>query len=274
VVVWAGETDLDVTFETSPTPLSMLTVLAPETVQDKVASCPAVSVVGVAVNEVMVGTGVTGFEPTCTCPLAGVKPLADAVMIADPLVMPFTVGARLGVVAPCGMKMFSGPTVTFEGSLLVSVMNTPSEGAAVDNVTWNDAALPGAIITLAGKIICTGIAALTPDTARAAIEIMRAMKPVVCILLSELEPGTGRRYVLSVKSAVTIRFWCLVLRSSVAAKTGLLLSVLRAHGLDLRRDLYFRWKPQATPPWRPNTGCLPTIASTIAVDQIQPSQWR
>src|SRR5450759_3675300 len=158
----------------SPIPLSILAVLAPETLQDNMAGWPAVIVEGVAVNEVMAGAGVAGgFGPTCTLPLAEAKPLAHAVMIADPLVMPFTVGARLGVVAPCGMKMFSGPTVTFEGSLLVSVMNTPSEGAAVVNVTWNDAALPGAIITLAGKIICTGIAALTPDTARAAIEIMR-----------------------------------------------------------------------------------------------------
>jgi hypothetical protein len=189
--VWAGETDLDVTCETSPTPLSMLTVLAPETVQDKVASCPAVIVVGAAVNEVMVGIGVRGFEPTCTCPLAGAKPLADAVMIADPLSMPFTVGARLGVVKPCGMKMFSGHTVTFKGSLLVSVMNTPSEGAAVVNVTWNDAESPGATITLAGKIICRGIVALTPHTAIAAIETIRVLKPLVDMLLSEL--GAGKR---------------------------------------------------------------------------------
>ena len=53
-----GETDLEVTFETSPIPLSMLTVVAPETVQDNVASCPAVTVEGVAVNLLMVGADV------------------------------------------------------------------------------------------------------------------------------------------------------------------------------------------------------------------------
>src|SRR5450759_4653157 len=72
---------------------------------------------------------------TCTRPVADGNPLADAVMIAEPTLMPFTVGARLGADAPCGMKIFSGATVTVEGSLLVSVMNTPPDGAAVANVT-------------------------------------------------------------------------------------------------------------------------------------------
>ena len=79
----------------------MLTVLAPITLQDKVADCPAVIVAGVAINEVMVGVGLVGFEPVCTCTLAGAKPLADAVMIADPILMPFTFGADNAVVAPC-----------------------------------------------------------------------------------------------------------------------------------------------------------------------------
>jgi len=51
-----GDTDLEVTPETSPTPLSMLTLVAPEMLQDRVALCPAAIVAGVAVNEVMVGT--------------------------------------------------------------------------------------------------------------------------------------------------------------------------------------------------------------------------
>ena len=75
---------------------------------------------------------------TCTCPLAGVNPLADAVTIAHPRLMPFTVGARLGAVKPCGMKMFNGATVTAEGSLLTSEINTPPGGAADDNITGND----------------------------------------------------------------------------------------------------------------------------------------
>jgi hypothetical protein len=72
---------------------------------------------------------------TCTCPLAGVNPLADAVIIADPIVMPFTFGADVAVEAPCGMKILVGPTVTFDGSLLVSVMNTPFAGAGLASIT-------------------------------------------------------------------------------------------------------------------------------------------
>ena len=90
---------------------------------------------------------------TCTCPLAGVNPLADAVTVAHPRLMPFTAGARLGIKAPCGMKMFEGATVTVEGSLLTSEINTPPAGAAVDNVTGNDADWPGATVVTAGRMI-------------------------------------------------------------------------------------------------------------------------
>src|SRR5579884_828037 len=55
VVVWAGETVLDVTVETSPTPLSMLMVVPPETLQDSVAVCPAVIVDGFAANDEITG---------------------------------------------------------------------------------------------------------------------------------------------------------------------------------------------------------------------------
>jgi hypothetical protein len=91
---------------------------------------------------------------TWTCWLAAVKPLADAVIIPDPILMPFTFGAEAAVVAPCGIKMFAGPTVTFEGSLLVSVMNIPLAGAGVASITWNSADWPAATVTLAGKMIC------------------------------------------------------------------------------------------------------------------------
>jgi hypothetical protein len=55
VVVCAGETDREETGVTSPTPLSMLSADAPETVQDSVADCPLLILVGAAVNDVMVG---------------------------------------------------------------------------------------------------------------------------------------------------------------------------------------------------------------------------
>ena len=92
-------------------------------------------------------------EVTCTCPLAGENPLATAEMIADPMLTPVTVGARLGVDAFCGIKIFSGAIVAFDGSLLVRVMNTPPAGAAVPNVTGNGADWPGGTVTLAGKMI-------------------------------------------------------------------------------------------------------------------------
>ena len=145
---------MDVTLETSPTPLSMLTLAAPETLHDKMAACPAVIAAGAAANQFMPGGGgPVGFEPTCTCPLAGAKPLARAVMIDDPIAMPFSDGARLGVVAPCGMKIFTGTTLTVEESLLLSVMKTPLVGAAVANVTGKEAESPGATVTFAGTMI-------------------------------------------------------------------------------------------------------------------------
>jgi hypothetical protein len=91
--------------------------------------------------------------PEVTCTLTGGNPLADAVIVADPALMPLTVGARPPAVAPCGMKMLSGATVTFEGSLLVSAMNTPPDGADVANVTGNGTDWPGATVTLAGSMI-------------------------------------------------------------------------------------------------------------------------
>jgi hypothetical protein len=154
-----GETDFEVTPETSPIPLSMLTAVAPETLQDNVDPCPAVIVEGVAVNQFMVGAEAPVEVPTCTCWLAAGQPLADAVMIADPRLTPLTFGADAAVVAPPEMKMFVGATVTFEVSLLVNVMNTPLAGAGVASVTWNSADSPGNTVTLAGKTICppTGI---------------------------------------------------------------------------------------------------------------------
>jgi hypothetical protein len=103
-------------------------------------------------------------EPTCTSALAGVKPYAAAVMIADPTPIPVTVGARLVTVAPAGMKIFAGATVTIEVSELLSMTKTPPDGAAVANVTWNGADWPGATVELVRRI-----AAGTDDPADAVI---------------------------------------------------------------------------------------------------------
>src|SRR5947207_3262117 len=66
--------------------------------------------------------------------------------------MPLTCGCVAGDVAPAAMKTL-GVAVTFEGSLLVSVRNTPPAGAAVANVSGNDVDCPSAMITLAETMI-------------------------------------------------------------------------------------------------------------------------
>jgi hypothetical protein len=71
--------------------------------------------------------------------------------MADPRSMPFT-AARVDAVAPCAKKM-AGVTVTFEGSLLVSVMKTPPDGAGCAKVTRYAAGWPGASVMAAGRMI-------------------------------------------------------------------------------------------------------------------------
>jgi hypothetical protein len=73
-------------------------------------------------------------EVTCTGPLAGVKPVADAVMMADPMLPPLTV-TRVEPATSCGMKMSVGFTVTLEVLLLLSVMKTPPDGAGFAKFT-------------------------------------------------------------------------------------------------------------------------------------------
>ena len=94
-----------------------------------------------------------GLGAFSVLPRAGPKPLADAVTIADPIAIPLTTGARFGVIAPWGMKMFSGATVTLDESLLARVMKTPLAGAAVASITGKDAESPGATVTFAGRTI-------------------------------------------------------------------------------------------------------------------------
>src|ERR1035438_7264637 len=53
----------------------------------------------------------------CRC-CSDLKPNADAVMVADPAPMPFTIGTTLDFIAPGGMITAGGVTVTFDVSLL------------------------------------------------------------------------------------------------------------------------------------------------------------
>ena len=116
-------------------------------------------------------------EPTCTSALAGVKPYAAAVMIADPTPIPVTVGARLLTVAPSGMKIFAGATVTIEVSVLLSMTKTPPDGAGVANVTWNGADWPGATVALARRIAADDPA----DAVIVKVEGVLLVKPLLTI---------------------------------------------------------------------------------------------
>lgn len=67
---------------------------------------------------------------TATAWVADVKPGADAVMFAEPRLMPLTDGCVAGVVAPAAMNTVIGATVTSEVLLLFKVTVTPPGAAA------------------------------------------------------------------------------------------------------------------------------------------------
>lgn len=94
-----------------------------------------------------------GPLPTVTVWLAEDNPVPEAVMIADPLPIPVTVGTRLGAVAPCGMKILVGEIATFDGSLLIRLRNTPPEPAGLVKVTGKSAVWPTTTRTPAGRIM-------------------------------------------------------------------------------------------------------------------------
>jgi hypothetical protein len=139
-------------------------------------------------------------EPTCTCALAGANPLADAVIIADPRLMPFSVGARLGVIPPCGMKMSAGATFTVEGSLLASDRNTPPDGAAVASVTGNDVDRPSGTITLAARMIPDDEA----DTVTLALAFPKFRVFAVIVAEPAATPVTGTATLVAPAANVTV----------------------------------------------------------------------
>ena len=75
------------------------------------------------------------------------KPGAEALMVADPKLIPLTCGCMAGVVEPAAMITLAGVTLTFDGSLLASVTVMPPAGAAagkvIENATdWPSPTLP------------------------------------------------------------------------------------------------------------------------------------
>src|SRR5438309_7111575 len=79
VVDWAGDTDREVAALTSPTPLSMVTEVAPDALHLSTAVCPAVIEEGDAVKDVIDGAcpgGGTG-EESCQLTCAEGEPVCS-----------------------------------------------------------------------------------------------------------------------------------------------------------------------------------------------------
>ena len=89
---------------------------------------------------------------TRACAVAEPNAGVDAVMFADPTLMPVTCGWAAGVVVPAAMKTLAGFTVALAESLLVRVTVTPPAGAAAGKVTANAADWPSATATLFTRI--------------------------------------------------------------------------------------------------------------------------
>ncbi len=138
----------------------------------------------------IVVTGGGGAEPTCTNPVDGAKPNAEAVIVADPASAPVTTGARLVEVDPCGMKTAAGAMVTLEGSLLVSEMNMPPAGAPDPRVTGNGADWPGATLRLDGTMIADPDCA-PADTVTLALALPKLGVLAVMETFPDATPVTG-----------------------------------------------------------------------------------
>jgi hypothetical protein len=90
---------------------------------------------------------------TWTAALAPSKPGAEALIFADPILMPLICGCTAGVVWPAAMATLDGVTVTFEGSLGDSVTVTPPAGAGTDRVTVSGVDWPNPTVTLDGSVM-------------------------------------------------------------------------------------------------------------------------
>ena len=117
---------------------------------------------------------------------AAEKPVAVAVIVANPLAIPLTVGARPAAVAPCGMKIFTGAMVTAELSAL-RVINTPPDGAGVASVTGNDAVWPGSNVRLDGRMIPDD----TGETVTLAVAVPKLGVSAEIVAVPEAKPATG-----------------------------------------------------------------------------------
>lgn len=134
---------------------------------------------------------------TCTGRLPDNKPLAVAVMVAEPTATAVTLGCE-DCVWPAPMMMFTGDTVTFVVSLEVSVMNTPPLGAGVAKFTvtvWN---WPGPSVTLRGVKVMS----LTTVT----VAVVGTSGGALAVIVAEptATPVTGTETLLMFAGMVTV----------------------------------------------------------------------
>jgi hypothetical protein len=84
---------------------------------------------------VSVGCGHPTVAAIVTVWLEFVYPGADALIVVEPTLTPFTLGCVAGVVCPAAIVTVAGVTVALLGSALLKVTVTPPAGAATGSVT-------------------------------------------------------------------------------------------------------------------------------------------
>jgi hypothetical protein len=97
---------------------------------------------------------------TCTAELAGVYPLAVALMFTAPKLTPVTVGCVPGADWPAAMVTLAVESVTLLLSLLASAMVTGAT-AGDDRVTGKPTVWPNPTLPLAGRLIVPAITTVT-----------------------------------------------------------------------------------------------------------------
>ena len=100
--------------------------------------------------------------PTVTAWVLDVKPGADAVILAEPRLIPLTDGCVVGVVAPAAMNTVIGATVISEVLLLFKVTVTPPAGAAEGREMGNAAEWASPTETFEGAEIGPPVTMVTP----------------------------------------------------------------------------------------------------------------
>jgi hypothetical protein len=148
LVVFAGKVTVAGTVATPGVSELKLIVMGALWADDRVRE--RVCVVSAVSDRVFGKKAMLTLGVTCTGRLPDNKPLAIAVMVAEPTATAVTFGCETDCVWPWLMMICRGDTVTFVVSFESSVMNTPPLGAGLAKTTvtvWN---WPGPSVTLGG----------------------------------------------------------------------------------------------------------------------------